>query len=55
MAANTDPTYPRQPWFGRRDAEAYGVVLDGHRNIAWGVWIADVLVASKVRYVCQIT
>ena len=29
-------TFPRQPWFARRDAKAYGVVLDGHGKIAWG-------------------
>lgn len=28
--------FPRQPWFARRDAKAYGVVLDGHGKIAWG-------------------
>ena len=32
----TDQTYPREPWFARRDAEAYGVVLDAHGRIAWG-------------------
>jgi riboflavin biosynthesis pyrimidine reductase len=32
----TDHTYPREPWFARRDAEAYGVVLDAHGKIAWG-------------------
>jgi riboflavin biosynthesis pyrimidine reductase len=29
-------TFPRQPWFARRDANAYGVVLDAHGKIAWG-------------------
>jgi len=29
-------TYPREPWLARRDAEAYGVVLDAHGRIAWG-------------------
>ena len=29
-------TYPREPWFARRDAAAYGVVLDGLGKIAWG-------------------
>lgn len=29
-------TFPREPWFARRDAKAYGVVLDGHGKIAWG-------------------
>ena len=34
-AAATE-TYPRQAWFARRDAKAYGVVLDGGGKIAWG-------------------
>lgn len=29
-------TYPRTPWIARRDANAYGVVLDAHGKIAWG-------------------
>ena len=33
---HTDQTYPREPWFARRDADAYGVVLDAHCRIAWG-------------------
>ena len=28
-------TFPRQPWLPRRDAKAYGVVLDAHGKIAW--------------------
>jgi len=32
----TDQTYPRDPWFARRDAAAYGVALDAHGKIAWG-------------------
>jgi len=35
-AARTERPYPRQPWFARRDANAYGVVLDAHGRIAWG-------------------
>ena len=31
-----DRTYPREPWLFRRDASAYGVVLDAHGKIAWG-------------------
>ena len=31
-----DRTYPREPWLARRDAAAYGVVLDAHGKIAWG-------------------
>ena len=34
--AHTDQRYPRDPWFARRDAAAYGVVLDAHGKIAWG-------------------
>jgi riboflavin biosynthesis pyrimidine reductase len=34
--AHTDQRYPREPWFARRDAAAYGVVLDAHGTIAWG-------------------
>jgi riboflavin biosynthesis pyrimidine reductase len=33
--ARTDATYPREPWFARRDAPAYGIVLDAHGKIAW--------------------
>lgn len=33
---HTDRTYPREPWLARRDAEAYGVVLDAQGKIAWG-------------------
>jgi riboflavin biosynthesis pyrimidine reductase len=32
----TEQTYPRQPWFARRDAAAYGVALDAQGKIAWG-------------------
>ena len=34
--ARADRTYPREPWLARRDADAYGVVLDAHGKIAWG-------------------
>jgi riboflavin biosynthesis pyrimidine reductase len=34
--AITDQNFPRKPWFARRDASAYGVVLDTHGRIAWG-------------------
>ncbi len=34
--SQTSETFPREPWFTRRDAKAYGVVLDGHGKIAWG-------------------
>jgi riboflavin biosynthesis pyrimidine reductase len=34
--ARTDRTYPREPWWGRRDAAAYGIVLDAQGKIAWG-------------------
>jgi riboflavin biosynthesis pyrimidine reductase len=33
---STKETFPREPWFARRDASAYGVVLDAHGKIAWG-------------------
>src|ERR1700744_118922 len=33
---HTAETFPRDPWFARRDAKAYGVVLDAHGKIAWG-------------------
>jgi riboflavin biosynthesis pyrimidine reductase len=32
----TDQTYPREPWFARRDAKAYGVALDAQGKVAWG-------------------
>jgi riboflavin biosynthesis pyrimidine reductase len=32
----TDRTFPREPWFARKGAAAYGVVLDRHGKIAWG-------------------
>jgi hypothetical protein len=33
---HTNQTYPKKPWFARRDADADGVVLDAHGRIAWG-------------------
>ena len=35
-AASAKESFPRQPWFARRDAKAYGVVLDAHGKIGWG-------------------
>jgi riboflavin biosynthesis pyrimidine reductase len=32
----TDQTYPREPWFARQDAAAYGIALDAQGKIAWG-------------------
>ena len=32
----TGPAYPREPWFARHDAAAYGIVLDAEGKIAWG-------------------
>ena len=29
-------TRPRKPWIARRNADAYGIVLDAHGKIAWG-------------------
>jgi riboflavin biosynthesis pyrimidine reductase len=34
--AHADRPYPREPWLARRDARAYGIVLDAHGRIAWG-------------------
>jgi riboflavin biosynthesis pyrimidine reductase len=34
--ASTKETFSREPWFARRDAKAYGVVLDAHGKIGWG-------------------
>ncbi|OAF07720.1 2-hydroxy-3-oxopropionate reductase [Bradyrhizobium centrolobii] len=34
--ATTNATFPRENWFARRDAKAYGVVLDAHGKIGWG-------------------
>src|SRR5689334_7503319 len=33
---STTETFPRRNWFSRRDAKAYGVVLDAHGKIGWG-------------------
>jgi riboflavin biosynthesis pyrimidine reductase len=33
---HADQTYPRKPWFVRRDAPAYGIALDPWGKIAWG-------------------
>jgi riboflavin biosynthesis pyrimidine reductase len=33
---SSQETFPRQAWFARRDAKAYGVVLDAHGKIGWG-------------------
>src|SRR3954452_13796783 len=33
---HTDQTYPRKPWFARRDAPAYSIALDPWGKIAWG-------------------
>ena len=34
--ASAKEVFPRAPWFARRDARAYGVVLDAHGKIDWG-------------------
>lgn len=34
--AHADRSYPRESWLARRDAAAYGVVLDAEGRIAWG-------------------
>ena len=33
---STEESFPRKPWLARRDAKAYGVVLDAHGKICWG-------------------
>ena len=33
---HTDLSFPREPWFVRRDARAYGIALDAEGKIAWG-------------------
>ena len=33
---STRESFPRKHWFSRRDAKAYGVVLDAHGKIGWG-------------------
>src|SRR6516164_3342559 len=33
---HVEEIYPREPWFVRRDAAAYGIVLDAQGKIAWG-------------------
>ncbi len=32
----THETFPREPWFARRDASAYGIALDAEGKIVWG-------------------
>ncbi len=34
--AVTDQVFPRESWFARRDAKAYGVALDAQGKIVWG-------------------
>ncbi|HTZ34390.1 MAG TPA: RibD family protein [Stellaceae bacterium] len=34
--ADAGATFPREPWFARRDAAAYGIALDAGGKIAWG-------------------
>lgn len=34
--ATTTERFPRENWIVRRDAKAYGVVLDAHGKICWG-------------------
>jgi len=33
---HVEEIYPREPWYVRRDAAAYGIVLDAQGKIAWG-------------------
>ena len=34
--SSVERSYPREPWLARREAAAFGVVLDPHGRIAWG-------------------
>jgi riboflavin biosynthesis pyrimidine reductase len=34
--AHAEHSFPREPWFARRDAAAYGIALDAQGKIAWG-------------------
>ncbi len=34
--ATTAEKFPRENWFARRDAKAFGIVLDAHGKIGWG-------------------
>jgi hypothetical protein len=34
--ASTKESIPRQAWFARQDAKAYGIVLDADGKIVWG-------------------
>jgi riboflavin biosynthesis pyrimidine reductase len=33
---HANETFPREPWFARRDATAYGIALDAEGKIVWG-------------------
>jgi len=33
--ARPDARFPREPWFARRDAAVWGIVLDAHGKIVW--------------------
>jgi riboflavin biosynthesis pyrimidine reductase len=33
---STKDVFPRKPWLARRDAKAYGIVLDARAKIVWG-------------------
>lgn len=35
-SVQADQAYPRKAWIARRDANAYGIVLDAQGKIAWG-------------------
>jgi riboflavin biosynthesis pyrimidine reductase len=35
-STSTDESFPREPWFVTRTAQAFGVVLDPHGKIGWG-------------------
>ena len=45
--ASTKETFPRAPWFARRDAKAYGIVLDAHGKIGWAARRSVVIRSSS--------
>ena len=44
---STKETFPRAPWFARRDAKAYGIVLDAHGKIGWAARRSAVIRSSS--------
>lgn len=54
-ASSTNARFPREPWFVRRDATTYAVVLDAQGKIAWGRSDigADPIVVVLAKDVCD--